>query len=324
MTELQRSPVYVTRRIPEGGLKLLSERGFPPDVSPHDRPLGREELLEAVKGRAALLTQLVDRIDAQVLDAAGPVLKVVANYAVGYDNIDVAAARARGVVVTNTPDVLTDATAELAWSLLLAAARRVPEGHEMTRDGGFKGWAPLLLLGRGVTGKTLGVAGAGRIGRAFARMSKGFGMKVLYWSRRPSEELERETGARRVDLETLLKESDYVSLHVPLTADTRHLIGARELAWMKPTAVLVNTARGPVVDEGALVAALESRRIFAAGLDVYEKEPALHPGLAGLPNVVLAPHTGSATVESRDRMSLLAAENLALVLQGRPPTTPVP
>lgn len=314
--------VYVTRRIPPAGLEFLKARGLRVEVSPHDRPLTREELLAAVKGRDAVLTQLVDRIDAEVLDAA-PGLQIVANYGVGYDNIDVRAAAERGVTVTNTPGVLTEATAELAWTLLLAAARRIVEGDALTRAGRFDGWGPMLLLGQGVTGKTLGVVGPGRIGTAMALMSKGFRMRVLYWGRRTNETLEKELGARRVELEELLKESDFISLHVSLNEATRGLIGRRELGLMKPGAVLVNVARGPVVDEGALAEALKEGRIFAAGLDVYEKEPALAPGLSERSNAILAPHIGSATVETRDRMSLLAAENILAVLEDRPPLTPV-
>ncbi|MGQ0645699.1 MAG: 2-hydroxyacid dehydrogenase [Elusimicrobiota bacterium] len=313
--------VYVTRRIPEPGLDLLRRR-FDVEVSPHDRPLSREELLTAVKGRAAVLTQLVDKVDKEFFEAARGV-RVVANYAVGYDNIDLAAARRAGAVVTNTPGVLTRATAELAWALLFAAARRVAEGDVLTRSGGFRGWGPMLLLGTDVSGKTLGIVGAGRIGTAMALMSKGFGMNVLYSGRSRNETLEKELGARKTGLEDLLRESDFVSVHARLTAETRGLIGKAQLAMMKPTAVLINTARGPVVDEAALVDALRSGRLFAAGLDVYEKEPSLAPGLAELPNAVLLPHAGSATVEARERMSLLAAENIAAVLEGRAPPSPV-
>ena len=227
------------------------------------------------------------------------------------------------MAVTNTPGVLTDATAELAWALLLAAARRVAEGDRNLRAAAFPGWAPLFHLGQGVRGKTLGIVGAGRIGAAVARMSAGFEMRVLYWGRSKNRDLESTRGARRVSLDRLMKESDFVSIHLPGGPGTRRLIGRRELALMKPTAVLVNTARGTVIDETALVAALRRGRPFAAGLDVYENEPRLAPGLARLPNVVLAPHVGSATLETRTRMALLAAENVAAVLSGRKPPTPV-
>ncbi|MBK7207232.1 MAG: D-glycerate dehydrogenase [Elusimicrobia bacterium] len=314
--------VLVTRRVPEPGLALLRSRGFRVVVPEKDRPLPRADLLRWVKNADGLLTQLVDRVDAGVF-AAAPRLRVVANYAVGHDNIDKEAARERGVVVTNTPDVLTEATAEMAWALLLGAARRIVEGDRGVRAGDFKGWAPGLHLGQGVSGKILGVVGAGRIGAAVARMSTGFRMRVLYWGRSRNRVLEKAVGARRVPLDRLLRESDFVTLHVPGSAATRHMIGRRELALMKPTAVLVNTARGTIVDEKALVTALRKKRVFAAGLDVYEKEPLLAPGLARLPNAVLAPHAGSATLETRTRMATLAAGNIAAVLAGHKPLTPV-
>jgi glyoxylate reductase len=314
--------VFVTRRIPPEGLAVLRDHGFAVELNPEDRPMTKLEIIGSLNGVDALLTQLVDPVDREVIEA-GKSLRVIATYAAGYDNIDVSAAVERGIVVTNTPRVLTEATAEMAWSLLLSAARRVAEGDRLTRSAGFQGWAPLFHLGQGVSGKVLGIVGAGRIGTAVARMSRGFGMKILYWGRTRNVEIEQELGGRKVELTDLLKESDFVSLHVPLNAGTRYLIGEKELALMKPTSVLVNTARGPVIDEAALVLALRGGRPFAAGLDVYEKEPALTPGLADLPNVVLAPHAGSATVETRARMAVLAAENIAAVLEGRPPLTPV-
>ncbi len=317
-----KNSVFVTRRIPPEGLAVLRDHGFAVELNPEDRPMSKLDIIRSLNGVDALLTQLVDPVDREVIEA-GKNLRVIAAYAAGYDNIDVRAAAERGIVVTNTPRVLTEATAEMAWSLLLSAARRVAEGDRLTRSGGFRGWAPLLHLGQGVTGKVLGIVGAGRIGTAVARMSRGFQMKILYWGRNRNEEIEKEFGGRKVELTELLKESDFVSLHVPLSAGTRHLIGKKELELMKPTSVLVNTARGPVIDEAALVLALRAGRPFAAGLDVYEKEPALSLGLSDLPNVVLAPHAGSATVETRARMAVLAAENIAAVLEGRPPLTPV-
>lgn len=316
-----RKKVYVTRRIPEEGLALMREK-FDVEVNPEDRPMTRAELLVVVKGRDAVLSQLVDKADEEFFQTAEGV-KVVANYGVGYDNIDVKAAAARGVVVTNTPDVLTSATAELAWTLLFAAARRVVEMDSFTRAGGFKGWGPFMGLGQGVSGKTLGVVGAGRIGTAMALMSKGFKMKVLYASRRFNNTLEAELGARRVDLEELLKQSDFVSLHASFSPETKHMLDKRRLNLMKPSAVLINTGRGALVDETALVEVLKGRKIFAAGLDVYEKEPALTPGLKDLPNAVLLPHIGSATQETRARMSMLAAENIIAVLEGKKALTPV-
>jgi glyoxylate reductase len=310
--------VYVTRRIPEAGLELLARENYRVEINPEDRVLTRSELLHQVRGRDAVLCLLTDGIDAEVLDAAAG-CRVFSNYAVGYNNIDVEACRARGIVVTNTPGVLTDATAEMAWALLFAAARRVTESDRHVRTGQWTGWGPMQFLGQDVTGATLGVVGAGRIGTAFALKSAGFNMKVLYTDEQRNEKLETALGARQVDLDTLLAESDFVSLHVPLVDATRHLIDAKALARMKPTAVLVNTSRGPVVDEAALVEALRDHKIAAAGLDVYENEPALAPGLVDLPNSVLCPHTASATLSTRDRMAVIAAENLIAVLKGEEP-----
>jgi len=243
--------VYVTRRIPEAGIEMLRERCEVVGVNPEDRVLTREELLAAVVGRDGVLCLLTDRIDAEVMDRAEGV-KVFANYAVGYDNIDVAAATERGIVITNTPGVLTDATADLAWALLFSVARRVAEADRFTRAGKFTGWGPMMLLGGDITGRTLGIVGAGRIGQAVARRSVGFRMKVLYADPSPRPELEKDIGAKRVELDELLRESDFVSIHTPLTEETRHLISTRELELMKPTAYLINNARGPIVDEKAL------------------------------------------------------------------------
>nr|MBA2535702.1 D-glycerate dehydrogenase [Rubrobacter sp.] len=258
-----------------------------------------------------------------VMNAAGDGLKVIANMAVGYDNIDVEVAAERGVVVTNTPEVLNETTADTAFMLLLAAARRLGEAERLLRSGGWEAWGPKQLTGPDVWGKTLGVVGFGRIGQALARRAKGFEMDLAYHDQYRNEEAEGELGARYLGLEELLQTSDFVSIHTPLTPETTHLIGAEELDNMKPEAVLVNTSRGPVVDEGALADALAERRIFAAGLDVYEYEPEVHPKLLELENVVLAPHIGSASIETRDKMAALAAENLAAVLRGEEPKTPV-
>lgn len=311
--------VYVTRMIPEEGIELL-KKYCEVEINPEDRPLKREELLDVIKDKDAVVTQLNEKVDAEFFDSAKN-LKIVANYAVGFDNIDLKEATKRRIYVTNTPDVLTNATAELAWALLFTAARRVVEADKFTREGKFTGWAPNLFLGKAVTGKTLGVIGAGRIGQAFAKMSKGFEMKILYTANTPKEEFEKETGAKYVDLETLLKESDFVSLHVPLTPHTRHLIGEKELKLMKKTAILINTARGPVVDEKALVNALKNKDIYAAGLDVYEKEPEITEELKALDNVVILPHIGSATDEARRDMAVLVAQNIIDVIEGRTPRT---
>ena len=288
-------------------------------VNTNDRPMPREDILANVADKDGLLCTVGDRIDDELLEKA-PNLKIAANYGVGYDNIDLAAATARGIWVTNTPGVLTDATADLTFGLILAVARRIVEGEAMVRAGKWKFWAPSFFLGSQVSGKTLGIIGLGQIGKAVARRALGFNMPILYHNRhRIDEKEERELNATYADLKTLLSQADFVSLHVTLTEKTRHLIGAPELDYMKPTAYLINASRGPVVDEEALVEALRAKRIAGAGLDVYEKEPALTPGLSDLGNVVLAPHIGSATLETRTAMARLAAENLLDGLKGVPP-----
>jgi glyoxylate reductase len=288
----------------------------------HEQPLASSDLLARARGKAGLICQITDTIDDAVLSLPG--LKVVSNVAVGYNNIDVAAAKRRGVVVTNTPDVLTDTTADFAWALLMSAARRVVEADRYARSGQWKSWSWDLLWGLDIHGKTLGVLGFGRIGRAVARRALGFDMRVLYHdvSRAPAE-TERALKATYVDKDTLLRESDFVSLHVLLSADTRHLIDEAALRRMKKTAVLVNAARGPIVDEAALARALSEQWIAAAGLDVFEEEPVIHPGLLGLSNVVLAPHIASASYDTRVAMSKLAVQNCLAVLEGKPPLTPV-
>jgi len=288
------------------------------EVNPRDRAMTHEELLAAVRGRDGLLCLLTDTIDREILDA-GRDLKGIANYAVGYDNIDIAAARELGIGVTNTPGVLTDATADMAWTLLMACARRIVASDPFVRSGRFEGWAPMLFVGADVTRRTLGIVGAGRIGTAVARRSVGFSMRVLYADPVAHPELEHAVGAVRVALETLLRESDFISLHVLLTTETRHLMGPAQFAMMKPTAILINTSRGPVIDEAALAVALREGKIAGAGLDVYENEPEVHPELLNCPNAVLAPHTGSATTETRTKMATMAAENLIAMLEGRTP-----
>jgi glyoxylate reductase len=312
--------VLVTREIPHAGLRLLE--GFDVTVL-SESPPERGELLEAVRGAAGILPTVTEKMDAEVIDSAGDGLKVIANMAVGYDNIDVEAATERGVVVTNTPEVLNETTADTAFMLLLASARRLGEAERLLRSGGWEAWGPMQLTGPDVWGKRLGVVGFGRIGQAVARRARGFDMDLAYHDQYRNEEAERELGARDLELDELLRTSDFVSIHTPLTPETKHLIGAEELEKMKPEAVLVNTSRGPVVDESALADALARRRIFAAGLDVYEEEPEVHPKLLELENVVLAPHIGSASIETRDKMAALAAENLAAVLRGEEPKTPV-
>ena len=310
--------VLVSGRLPEavrGRLEALHEV----IVNPHDAPMARAELLDQVADKQGLLCMITDRVDAELL-ARAPDLKMVANCGVGYDNIDVTACSARGILVSNTPGVLTEATAELTWALLLAISRNVVSGDAYTRAGKFRFWAPLHFLGSEVSGKTLGIVGMGRIGQAVARRAAGFNMPVCYHNRSP---LPAETVAgfkgEAVSLDALLERADIVSLHLPLTPDTRHLIDAAALERMKSSAFLVNTARGPVVDEAALVAALKAGRIAGAALDVYEDEPTLAPGLADLSNVVLLPHMGSATWETRTRMTALAVENLLAGLAGHTP-----
>jgi glyoxylate reductase len=312
--------VLVTREIPEAGLRPLED--FDVTVL-SERPPERGELLEAARGIDGVLSTLTEKIDAEFMNAADEDLKVVANMAVGYDNVDVATANERGIVVTNTPDVLDETTADTAFMLLLAAARRLGEGERIVRSGRWEAWGPKMLTGPDVWGKKLGVVGFGRIGQALARRARGFDMEILYSGRSRREEAEKEFDARYLELDELLEECDFLSLHTPLTEETTHLIGAAELERMKPEAVLVNTSRGPVVDESALAEALAERRLFAAGLDVYENEPEVHPRLLELENVVLAPHIGSASFETRDKMAAMAGEDLRAVLRGEQPRNPV-
>ena len=311
--------ILVTGNLPAEVMDPLREK-YEVEAHAEDRPMERQQLLSRIGDRDGLLCMITDAVDDELLGRA-PRLKMIANMGVGYNHIDIAAATRRSIPVSNTPGVLTDATADLAFTLILAVARRVVEGDRRVREGKFKLWAPFLFLGREVSGKTLGIVGFGRIGRAVARRAAGFGMRVLYHNRSrltPAEE--RESPAEYADLNTLLAQADFVSLHVPLSGETRHLIGAAELSRMKPTAYLINTARGPVVDEVALLATLQRGMIAGAGLDVYENEPALTPGLADLPNVVLLPHVGSATLETRTAMAAMAARNLIAGLDGqRPP-----
>jgi len=311
--------VFVTRALPGGDALPRLQAEAEVEVWPEESPPPHEEIVRRTADADALLTMLSDRIDAAVLNA-GRRLRVVANMAVGYDNVDVSAATERGILVTNTPGVLTETTADMAWALLLAAARRVAEGNRLTRTGGWKAWHPSFLLGRDVHGATLGIIGLGQIGLAVARRARGFDMRLLYHSRTRRPEAESELGLEFVELERLLKESDFVTLHVPLSERTRHLIGERELALMKPTAVLVNTTRGPVGDQRALYRALKERRIAAAGLDVAEEEPIpLDDPLLTLDNVTITPHVGSASVATRGKMAAMAVENVLAALRGEQP-----
>ncbi|MGW4833692.1 2-hydroxyacid dehydrogenase [Amycolatopsis japonica] len=317
------STIAVTRWIPDEALKVLAEAGEV-KLSRADRPLTPDELREFVRGSSAIVGMLHDRIDGEVANAAGPDLKVVANVAVGYDNIDVPALAGRGVTVTNTPGVLTDATADLAFGLILAVTRRLGEGERLIRSRTPWSFHLGFLLGSSLQDKTLGIVGLGQIGQAVARRALGFGMRIVYSGRsRAAEDVERTLGAKYVPFDELLRSSDVVSLHCPLTPETRHLVDADALKAMKPGAYLINTTRGPVVHEAALADALEAGEIAGAGLDVFEAEPEVEPRLLDRENVVLTPHLGSATVETRTAMAVLAAENVASVLTGGNPLTEV-
>lgn len=312
--------VLVTRYLPAEWLAPLLASGLDVETLGSHGPAPRAELLARAAGTKALITFIGDRVDDELLDAAGEQLELVANFAVGYDNVDVAACSARGVLVSNTPGVLTDATADHAVALLLAVARRLREGHELVASGAWSGWEPTQLLGVELSGATLGVIGSGRIGRAVARRCLAFGMSVIYHGRRRDHGLEAELGARFASLEELLESADVVSLHCPLTPETAGLIDAAALRRMKPTAILINTARGGIVDDSALADALRSGAIWGAGLDVFDGEPQVAPELCELPNVVLAPHTGSATVAARAAMARLCVDAVLAVMQGRRPT----
>jgi lactate dehydrogenase-like 2-hydroxyacid dehydrogenase len=317
---MKKQNVYVTRMIPEPAIELLKQY-CQVEVNPDERVLEKSELLEKVRGRDAVLCLLTDNIDDEVLKAAGSQCKLFANYAVGFNNVDVQAATKRGIIITNTPGVLDNATADLAWTLLFSVARRIVESDGYLRSGSFKGWGPMLLLGRDITGKTLGIIGTGRIGANFAKKAAGFDMKILYNDVKSNPNFEKETGGVMVDKETLLREADFVSLHVPLMPETKHLISETEFKLMKKTAILINTSRGPVVDEKALVNALRDGEIWGAGLDVFENEPELEPGLAELENVVIVPHIASATIEARTNMGMIAVRNIINVLTGKEPET---
>ena len=318
---MSRPTLYISRLLPDPVMTAAQQRfqlvNEPRDVSP-----SWDAVRAGLREADAAICTLTDRVDATML-ADVPRLKVLANYAVGYNNIDLAAATQRGIVVTNTPDVLTESTADLTWALMLAVARRVAEGDAYVRSGAWPGWAPTQMLGADVSGKVLGIVGMGRIGQAVARRAAGFNMRICYSSRTAHTPDRMIAPWERRTLADLLRDSDFVSLHVPLTADTQHLIGPSQLALMKPTAFLINTSRGPVVDEGALVSALLQRRLSGAGLDVFEQEPAFHPSLRELRQVVLLPHLGSATLATRVRMGMICLENISAVFAGIAPPNQV-
>ena len=322
--------VFVTRKIPDEGLKKLKAAGHTVTVYGGDQAIPRKELIAGVKGADALLSLLTDKIDGEVMDAGAKSLKIIANYAVGFDNVDLPAAKTRSIPVTNTPaPEVSETVAEHAFALMISLAHRIPESDRFARAGKYKGWGPQMLLGVDLYGKTIGIVGLGRIGRAVCeRAVKGFRMKVVYSDLKKDKAFEKEFGARYLPLEKLLQEADFVSLHVPLFPSTRHLISTAEFTLMKKTAYIVNTSRGPIIDEKALERALRTGRIAGAGLDVFECEPLIDcdPGdtleLRKMENVVLTPHTASATIEARQAMSRLAADNIIAVLKGKPPLTP--
>ena len=318
------SKIVVTGKIPNAGLEVLRKAGLNPQAWSQDTVMPREELLKQVKGAEILVTLLTEKVDNELLDAAGSQLKAVCNVAVGYNNIDVAACKARGVTVTNTPGVLTDATADIALALILMVTRRLAEGERVIRSRTPWQWGMHYMLGTGVTNRVLGVVGMGAIGIATARRAKACGMTVVYYSRSEIDsKIASELGAKKVSLDELLSESDVVSVHCPSNESTHHLIGALQFEKMKSTAFLVNTARGPIVDEQALVDALKAKEIAGAGLDVFEFEPKINEGLLDRDDVVLIPHLGSATTETRDAMAMLAASNAVAVANGKSPLTPV-
>ena len=312
--------LFLTRRIPEPAIKRLEEK-FTLKINPYNRALTHQELIEGVKDAEALICLLTDNIDKEVISAA-PKLKVISSYAVGYNNIEVEYATQLGIAVCNTPGVLTETTADLTWALILATCRRISESERFLRKGNFKGWEPMLMLGLDVYGKTLGIIGMGRIGQAVAKRATAFAMRIIYYNDvSVSNTLPFET--TEIDFQTLLKEADIITLHLPLTKETFHLIGKEEFALMKENAVLINTSRGAVIDEKELIKALSEKRIFSAGLDVYENEPDIPQELLALENVVLLPHIGSASIETRTKMALLAAENAIAVMEGRKPPAQV-
>lgn len=313
--------VYITRKIPQCGIDLLKNH-FDVQLNEEERTLTKEELIEKIKGADAVLTQLTDVIDKDVVNELEKV-KIIANYAVGYNNIDVSACKDKNIYVSNTPDVLSDTTAELAWALLFSVSRRIVEADRYSRSGEWKDFSPKLMLGQDISNKTLGIVGAGRIGIAFAKKSLGFDMKIIYHNRNRDLEFEEKLNAQYVDFDTLLKMSDIISLHVPLTNETEKLIGEEEFNKMKNNCILINTARGKVVDENALINALKTKKIWGAGLDVYENEPIISEELIEMDNVVLTPHIGSASNETRNKMSMMAANNIIEVLNGNKPINSV-
>ena len=309
--------ILVTRRIPDEGMKLLEEK-FELDINEEDRVLTKEELIERLKDKEGMLCLLTDTIDKTVIDAY-PNLKVISNYAVGFNNIDLAYATEKGIPVTNTPGVLTETTADFAFTLLTAIARRIVEADKFARQGKYKGWAPMIFLGQDIYEKKLGIIGIGRIGKAVSQRAKGFNMEILYTDTQRNEEFEQEYNAKFLTKEELLKEADFVSLHVPLTEETKHYIAENELDIMKKTAYLINTSRGEVIKESALADALKEGKIAGAALDVFEEEPKINEGLKELDNIIMAPHIGSASKATRGKMAEMAAKNMINIFEGKEP-----
>lgn len=317
---MTKTKVFLTRRIPQPAIDFMIENGIELEINPENRVLTHDEIVKGVKGKDALICLLTDTIDSEIMDAAGKKLMIIANYAVGYNNIDVETATKRGIPVTNTPGVLTETTADLTFALLLGISRRVVESDKFTREGKFEGWGPMLHLGNDIFGKTLGIIGCGRIGVAVARRAvKGFNMKVLYYNRKKKPELEKELGIEYSSIEEICEKADYISLHVPLTEETKNLFGKKEFETMKNTSYLINTSRGPVVNEEELVDALKNKQIAGAALDVYEREPKVHPGLLDLDNVIITAHIGSASVETRTEMGMMVARNILAIINNKIP-----
>ena len=316
---MKKPQIFVTRQIPQEGLEILKDY-CQVEVSEYDGVIPRSLLLKRVKDTDGLLVLLTDKIDKEVISAAGKRLRVISNYAVGYNNIDIGEATKKGIMVTNTPGVLTETTADLAWALLMSIARRIVEGDKFVRAGKFRGWEPMLLLGTDIYEATLGLIGFGRIGQAMARRAKGFNLKVLYYDKNPvSPIMEKELGVSRAGFDEILRKSDFISIHVPLNEETFHLIGQKELSIMKKESYLINTARGPIIDEKALVKALKDGVIRGAALDVFENEPEIEQELMSLDNIVMVPHIGSASYQTRTKMAIIAAKNILSALKGERP-----
>lgn len=314
--------VFITQEIPEPGIELLKRMGFEVSIYKKDKPIPRKDFIKEIKNCDAVITLLTDKVDKEVIDKMRN-CKVIANYAVGFNNIDVAYANSKGIIVTNTPDVLTDSTADLTMSLVLACARRISEAEKLVRSKKFSGWKPKLLLGIELRNKKFGILGAGRIGTEVAIRAHSFGCKILYYSNKKNVFLENRLKSKRLSLNSILKQSDILSIHLPLNKHTYNLINESNLGLLKESAILINTARGEIVDEKILISMLKNKKIFAAGLDVYEDEPNIKKGFYNLSNVILLPHIGSATVEARNNMSILAAKNIIAVLNKKKALTPV-